>query len=367
MEALSNTLMTSSVDVGLPGLAYYDQSIFDQEKNTIFQQSWQFAGRVSDFPPGSYRTMIIGRNSILITRCKGNLYEDGQLHAMHNVCVHRGTHLLSGCGFTSKIQCPYHAWEYDVTGQLKSIRNPREFPNIDIKKMRLKAVQVDTWGGFVFVNPSLKPTETLIEWLAEYPSYLEDCNLNWHQLEQVDAWNYVEQINWKLIVENYTELYHFQVTHRESIGSLYDLSRTPTLPTGRHLRYPLAYDKSPGSELEYRWIEGAVSRQGFIFPNLMIDPDKYYISVWYLVPLSPIKTKIEVLIYQTPEQKTLYSFDRTDFNKVMQEDLQACHRVQATVTSPAYAVGGLAVNQELGIHHFHSTLREFCSYGGGSQ
>ena len=44
-----------------------------------------------------------------------------------NVCQHRAHQLVSGTGTTRVIVCPYHAWTYELTGEL------RAGPNIKVK------------------------------------------------------------------------------------------------------------------------------------------------------------------------------------------------------------------------------------------
>ena len=52
---------------------------------------------------------------------------DGVLRAFLNVCRHRGAVLADGCGTRSTIQCPYHAWTYDLDGALRNApRSERE-------------------------------------------------------------------------------------------------------------------------------------------------------------------------------------------------------------------------------------------------
>ncbi|EUA75189.1 rieske domain protein [Mycobacterium xenopi 4042] len=53
---------------------------------------------------------MMGR-SILLTRTSG-----GTVKAFNNVCLHRQSQVVSGCGTAKRFSCPYHAWTYDNTG-----------------------------------------------------------------------------------------------------------------------------------------------------------------------------------------------------------------------------------------------------------
>jgi nitrite reductase (NADH) small subunit len=44
--------------------------------------------------------------------CLANL--DGQLHALGNVCPHRGAPLAEGWIEDGKLVCPWHAWIFDL-------------------------------------------------------------------------------------------------------------------------------------------------------------------------------------------------------------------------------------------------------------
>ena len=66
------------------------------------------------FPePGSYRTVDLCGTPVLVTRAK-----DGRVHAMANVCRHRGVRVVDGVGETRRFTCPFHAWVYDLEGKL---------------------------------------------------------------------------------------------------------------------------------------------------------------------------------------------------------------------------------------------------------
>ena len=78
--------MTSSLIPTLAGPFYTDPSIFAREQEAIFERMWFCAARGSDVgTPGAFRTVQVGRESVLITRAA-----DGRARAFLNVCRHRG-------------------------------------------------------------------------------------------------------------------------------------------------------------------------------------------------------------------------------------------------------------------------------------
>ena len=75
---------------------------------------WLYAGRASSVAePGSFFLRDINTESVVVLRDF-----DGAIRAHHNVCRHRGTRLISEPGgrLSRSIQCPYHAWTYDLDG-----------------------------------------------------------------------------------------------------------------------------------------------------------------------------------------------------------------------------------------------------------
>ena len=68
---------------------------------------------VSELPaPDEAREFPCGDKTI----CVANV--DGEIHAMDNVCLHRGGPLGQGMIENGKLICPWHAWAWDPkTGQ----------------------------------------------------------------------------------------------------------------------------------------------------------------------------------------------------------------------------------------------------------
>jgi nitrite reductase (NADH) small subunit len=65
----------------------------------------------SDLRPGSLREATHGDTAVAICN-----YE-GEIHAVHGTCPHRGGPLAEGTLHGNMLVCPWHAWEFDcVTG-----------------------------------------------------------------------------------------------------------------------------------------------------------------------------------------------------------------------------------------------------------
>ncbi len=68
------------------------------------------AAKVQDIPENSGVECRINGRSIAIFKL-----QNGELHAISNLCPHRGASLVTGELRGKTITCPLHAWKYDVT------------------------------------------------------------------------------------------------------------------------------------------------------------------------------------------------------------------------------------------------------------
>ena len=104
----------------VPYWIYQDEENYRAELRNIFAGPvWSFACLESDVPrPGDYRTTFAGEMPLIVVRG-----EDGLIRAFENRCAHRGALIaLDDEGSTGKrFQCVYHAWSYDLEGNLVGI------------------------------------------------------------------------------------------------------------------------------------------------------------------------------------------------------------------------------------------------------
>lgn len=342
-----------------PDYYYFSDDIFAHERRTLWRSTWQFVSRESELPnPGDYLTCIVGDKSLIVIRT-----QNGELQAMHNVCAHRGARLLNGQGNCNLVRCPYHGWSFDLEGKLVGVPRYKSFPDLDKSTVRLAKARVDTWGGFIFVNPEPEG-ESLSSYLAGFPSYLEQYEHSWEELQEVDRWSYEEPVNWKLLVENYLESYHLSTVHAQSIQG-FEPKNIRTTPTGNHYQICVSYtaEESARDRQFFSREPQSQSYQGFIFPNLMVNTARDNVLVFRLFPLTPVSTRFEVIIYQTAAQMQAFPYQpndfRPEFDRYLQEDFAAVRSLQASVRSKGYRVLQQTEEVEFGITHFHKVLLKY--------
>ena len=102
---------------GLPAESYTDYDFWKKECNTVLSDDWLFVGLVHELKnPGDIIPLSIAGKPIFLV--KNN---DNKITAFHNVCSHRCLKLVDEKKNVGKIiRCPYHAWGYNLKGQLKA-------------------------------------------------------------------------------------------------------------------------------------------------------------------------------------------------------------------------------------------------------
>lgn len=182
--------------------AWTDRHLYELEKRGIFGRSWLFLGHESQLrAPGDFVQACMGETPIILARG-----EDGALHANINSCTHRGLPVCRASrGNTKRFVCPYHNWNYDVSGRLVAVPQERQVERRpDKSRLGLKRVpRLETWRGLVFgsFDPEI---ESLDAYLGDMKFYLEAFLDRFPQGIELmgEPQRWVIDANWKLPVEN---------------------------------------------------------------------------------------------------------------------------------------------------------------------
>ncbi len=181
---------------------YRSREYAERERAAIWMKTWQIAGRVDDLPKvGDWMEYKLYDQSFLIVR--GG--KDEQLRGFVNACRHRGNALCKGRAGNAKrgFLCQYHLWSYDLDGRLKGLLREENAGGLDKSDNSLIAVPVDTFGGFVFINPDAD-AQPLAEWIGEEamatlaPYHLELMSTVMNVREALDC-------NWKVVMDAFNE------------------------------------------------------------------------------------------------------------------------------------------------------------------
>ena len=193
----------------LPGWVYHNEEFFELERERLLLPSWQIACHVSELArTGDYVAFeFLGERGFVVRD------GSGAIRAFHNVCSHRAHAVVGGkSGHCPKfIACPYHGWTYHLDGRNRSVSAPDTFPKFDRAAFGLKPIETEVFMGLVFVR--FRPGE------AHVAERLEPfrAELSRYRIEEMvpldDGWENTLDIDWKNVVENYVEDYHFPMGH----------------------------------------------------------------------------------------------------------------------------------------------------------
>ena len=386
----------------LPREAYFSPEWFEREQEELFGRCWQFAGMTDDFSePGSYKAVQVGPHPLLVVRGA-----DGELRAMHNLCRHRGTQVLSGSGCVKRaIVCPYHRWTYDIDGRLRHVPQANEFPGgIDKASLSLAPARLETFREMVFVHPNPE-AEPLSDWLGDFPTYHGPFEPG--RLMEIFVGSYPVHANWKTVLENHLDGYHLEYVHQETLKG-YDHRRQQHYLYRRHwsLYDPVQAGKEPPDKVSTRmpvidhvdehWHGSSVH---MLFPNLAVSTGATFWSTVHVVPTGPESCRLDMRsrVQPLPEfvaksirrlrpvgkaarriqagataiQKAVRTGERNPLSLIrlgldvemplglIEEDVFCCEALQTGLRSPNFKIGPLAPRYEKAILAFQQNVLDY--------
>ena len=308
-----------------PYRVFHDPEIYAREQEKIFRGPlWHFVALEAELPdPGDFKRSFVGDTPVVVTRDR-----DGCLHGFVNRCAHRGSlvcHEFSGHG-RDGFTCVYHAWSYDLHGDLTSaafrrgIRGEGGLPaDFDPRTHGLQKLRVDSIAGIIFATMS-----DAAEPLADYVGAAVAAGMRRTMKKPIRVLGYDTQIinaNWKTYAENTRDTFHANILH--TFFGTFGISRqsqesaTIVDPRGLHYytytrrgteRASADYDEVAASlrsvndrfRLEdsslLDWTDefgdGSSTYLLTLFPVFMIHQIQHSLAVRQLVPRSPTRTEL---------------------------------------------------------------------------
>jgi choline monooxygenase len=338
----------------LPYDWYSDPAVLRLERERVFRRAWQYAARADQVAePGSFCTVDAGGIPIVLVRD-----QESTLRAFVNVCRHRGSLVCEGEGKRETLQCPYHAWTYDLDGSLRAAPRSEREPGFDKERLGLVPVLADTWGPFVFVNPDADAAP-LAETLGELPGLVAAAGLDVDALRFLKRSSSEYEANWKVCCENFLECYHCQVAH-PGFSKVVDVSVDAyTLEESR-------FFSSQFGPVREAW-KGEFDPRGpvergqfhFLWPNVTLNimPGHPNLSIGPVVPAGPERTSRFLDYFVGPEVEDDWIRDLLEFDdQVGAEDTVLVERVQRGLRGGGLEHGRLMLESERLIAHFQGLL-----------
>ncbi|MGW3341293.1 aromatic ring-hydroxylating oxygenase subunit alpha [Streptomyces sp. NPDC001009] len=367
---MTTSPVSPSLIATLPGRYYTDPGVFRREQEALLESMWFCAVRSADLDrPGAFRTVQVGRESVLVTRDR-----TGALRAFLNVCRHRGARLCTEeSGEVRRgLQCPYHAWTYGLDGRLAAAPDLTKMPDVDRDRYGLIKVALREWLGYAWVcladePPSFEETveHAAVERLGD-PAAIEHYGTE--RLALGKRVTYDVRANWKLIVENFMECYHCATIHPELTDVL------PEFADGYAAQYYVGHGAEFGADVEGFTVDGSAGfgrlpdvaaeqdRRYYaitVRPNVFVNLVPDHVILHRMFPLAEDRTVVECDWLYAPEVVASgadVSKSVELFHRVNVQDFEACERTQPAMSSRAYREGGVLVPTEHHIGAFHAWL-----------
>jgi phenylpropionate dioxygenase-like ring-hydroxylating dioxygenase large terminal subunit len=274
VERLTTNLRNKAGDMGdqvtsHPAADYVDPATYQAEQARIFRQLPMVVGHGSQLPnPGDFITVNCAGPPLLIVRGK-----TGALQAFINACRHRGAQIeTAACGHRESLVCPYHGWNYSLSGELLNITERQSFPGLDPTTLGLIELPVCEQQGLIFVRTTPGTIHTLDHNLRELDAHFAAIDLKHHQHFRTEIIH--TQFNWKIGVEGSLETYHFRYLHANTAARLFASMATIYDYYPPHQRQGVAkaslLKRTIGAD-DLTAFRDQVLLTYFIFPNMLVS------------------------------------------------------------------------------------------------
>jgi len=348
----------------LPAGRYSDPAFFELERDALMKRGWVYAGHTDQLPEvGSFFVRRQSGAPILVVRG-----EDREVRAFYNTCRHRGapvTRADAGCA-AGTFTCGYHGWTYRLDGTLKAVTDVRDFAGLDPACRSLVPVRCGLLGNFIFVceDPLAESLEDFLEPVARYFRHLP-----LHDLRLVNQRSIELDGNFKVVLENFLEAYHFRLLHQQTTHRIFDASGTSI-----HL-WQHGHSMMLTPNRRANWVDpGTVGMPEMatattierdhnpsynVFPNMILPISASGIPCVVMWPISIERTLMEILWF-APDwgggpRDPLWETRIANFDRIVDEDVAFVAPIQASLNSPGFK--GVPLNyQERRIYHWHEEL-----------
>lgn len=346
-----------TMPMSLPSRYYIDPAYYRDELEWFFGRMWFHFGRAEEIPNrGDFVVRQVGDDSLIVVRG-----DRGETSAFYNVCRHRGTRLCAQQSgrFASTIQCPYHAWTYDLAGNLLAAPHMEGDSEFRLDDFPLVRAGIAEWAGHIFLNQTESPPP-LEEQLEGLDERFQSWNMD--QLRVGKRITYDVAANWKLIIHNYSECLHCPGVH-PALQKLSHYLSGENEPPGRSFL---------GGRMRFRDGIGTLSFDGQLrrdclpgldetqcqyvyyyafLPNLLLSLHPDYVMTHTLWPRDVGRTEIVCEWLFHPDAMRRAGFNPDDavefWDLTNRQDWHVCEEMQIGLKSRAYRPGPYSYREDL--------------------
>lgn len=323
----------------IPVSNYTDPERYAREVDTLFREFPIIVAHTTQLAePGEFITHDATGVPMLVTRGRS-----GDIKAFLNVCRHRGARVESQpCGKANTFSCPYHNWTYDLDGDLRGLKQPEGFGEIDRAEFSLIELPAFERFGLIWVRPSVSAEPIDIDaWLAPMAEQLGSLDLENHVVFK--TWTLARNMNWHIALEGFQEAYHFCSAHKNTACSAYLDNQGVYLDKYPHVRHavPVAnierLKDRPQDEWSYR---RHFMTQNYLFPCnfAQVMTDHVYIHTIIPTGLGSCEFQCMMLIPEAAETDKVRQHWEANYDvvrRVFDEDFAIGESIQAGLATGA--------------------------------
>jgi choline monooxygenase len=332
----------------LPASFYRDRAVFDSVRERIFARSWQLvdgserAARPGAVLPFEFLAGCVDEPLLLVRDL------ESQLHALSNVCTHRGNVLCTEPGVLQALRCRYHGRRFNLDGRMIAMPEFEGVHDFPTPRDDLKRLELGRFGPLLFAG--LDPAfsfDALINPVREHLAFLPLHRLSF---DPGSSRTYDVKASWILYCDNYLEGFHVPFVHPELAKTIDFASYRTELFEWTSLQ--IAQAASP-EEAFHGSTVGAY--YFFLFPNTMLNFYPWGLSLNIVVPLAVDRTQV---VYRTwvLDASRRATGAGGSLDRVEREDEEIVEQVQRGIRSRLYDRGRYSPAREAGVHHFHRLL-----------
>jgi choline monooxygenase len=367
-----NSLQRSSSQ--LPVSVYFDQVLYQQEQERIFQSGPRYLGHALSVPE-------VGDYLALASENEGRalVHTPNGIELVSNVCRHRQAIMLKGRGNNRQgnIVCPLHRWTYNLSGELIGAPHFDHDPCLNLNNYKLR-----NWNGLLFEDNGRDIAADLAG-LEQRFAPGGDLDFSGYVLDKVEL--HTCNYNWKTFIEVYLEDYHVGPFH-PGLGQFvtcddlrWDMAREYSIQT---VGVSSNFDR-PGSDVYKAWRDvlmryrgGHKPAQGAVwltyYPTLMVEWYPHVLVVSNLYPMGQDKT-LNVVEFYYPEEIAAFEREFVEahqaaYMETCLEDDEIGERMdagrRALMLRGDNEVGPYQSPMEDGMQHFHEWYRRVMDFKG---
>jgi Rieske 2Fe-2S family protein len=340
IEVYQGSLDPELTDFRIPTTVYTDESRLQAERRLLRALPMAVAHVSQLQAAGACLVHDALGVPVMVTRNR-----EGGLHAMLNVCRHRGTRLMEDAGFCKVrkgFHCRYHGWTYDIEGNLLTVPKQEMFPSLDKSEHNLISLPVTERFGFVWVVATPGLEYDFDAFLDPLEPDLGPLNLESHVVFRRATTT--AHTNWKIVMEAFLDGYHVRHLHKNTVGPYFKDHRSYSELAGPHIRsivgrsgFEEALASGPIDD-----IRNTATPTYVIFPNtiFVVQPDFVSRASAYPTALGEVYWEHDLIIPEEPKSEKVRAHWELNYELIQNgvfkgEDLWVCEQIQQGLASGA--------------------------------